>query len=631
MSAALMKRNVNNGGGNGGVGMTAPSNGNTKSSRAMGAYAVSTATNSLRKDPAALLARGYTARYLGAVLQAYNTNSNSNKNSHLNPNVPSITTLNTEEIDRDLRHICAYQDAATRYHQLTYAAVNHITLNATKNLDALPADSTGSHMDPSSSSHYLATVALPVRIDPEEEKRRLTAQKRIQRAEAVREEFEQQYVALRAHYVLTTQELQTLSQESERTVETLQQSVSSTAALLGYHRARLQMTRDVVAAVQYRTNVLLSGECGPVTFETTPPPLPPTNGTNVDEASVAMLSQGSENNAETTTAMTSSDHQFPMLAVWTALEDECKRHLSLGPNGTKGNGTKGSKAKQAAAAASIIPWSCTMEPATSYGVPMLLSALSTVPEKSIAIQTGTMFQSTNKHSLTWMESHLPSLIDDDGEDVRKAEADAMLEGDLLHERQLNQETLIKTGQSRTQHDEWVAMISLVRQETEAVLHRHNVLLESDEVRDAIANITSLSTSVDENMLQAQDDDDDDDEDEEEDNDDDEGVDDDEQNDFDEADATAIDGVGVTSSEDVNERSATENPSNDAIDEEGASEADDEGMEEEGEDVDVDDWDATNNTNNKRASATSSSSTGNTNNIDNIDGEQGGSRNKRRKV
>ena len=633
MSAAVMKRN----GGTGNASSVA-SNGHSKS------FAVaSTAATALRKDPAALLARGYTARYLGAVLQAYN-----NKNSNNNPSIPSITPLSNEEIDRDLRHICAYQEAATRYHQLTYAATNHINLNAaaknSNNHDAQHTDGTGNHLDPSTSSQFFATAALPVRIDPEEEKRRLTAQKRIQRAEAVREELEQQYVALRAHYVVTTQELQSFAQESERTIETLQQSVTSTASVLGYQRAKLQMTRDAAAAFQYRTNMILSREYGSAATDAAPSST--TTTTNPDDAATAMLSQGSESNAEMTSAST-SDHQFSLLAAWVALEEECKRHLSVS---SKGGGTKSSKGKQAAASAAvtIIPWSCTKEPATSNGIPMLLSTLSTVPEKSIAVHTGNMFGSTNRRSLTWMESHLPSTIDDDGDDVALTELDAIeslrtevaaLERELLQERQLNQEILVKTGQSRIQHDEWVAMISLVRQETEAVLYRHNVLLESDEVQHAInsmatnnaSSVEAISSTTTMTMSHAQDDDEDEVEEDAE-----HEV--DETNDDKDIDATAgPDGVSADMNDRTDSKVSGTNKVNSAaaLDEEGASEADDEGMEEEGEEVD--DWDTTNNTgatgSNKRnaAAAATSGLTGAGNNTnEDSEGSPGGSR-KRRKV
>jgi hypothetical protein len=633
--SSIVKRSASNGSnanGSGGT-MTLPTSSNAKTT-SMG-YSLSFSTTALRKDPAALLARGYTARYLGAVLQGYN----SHNNKAFNSSTPSVTPLSADEIDRDLRHICAYQEAATRYHQLTYAATNHIPINTsssngTNNNETSnhPSDAVGSNStDTPAVTQFYATAALPVRIDPEEEKRRLTAQKRIQRAEAVREELEQHYVALRAHYVVTTQELQQLSQESERTIDYLQNVVSSTASVVGYQRARLQMTRDVATALRHRTNIL-SGEVE-MSSSGTVISTPASN-----EERQSMLSQGSDTNTDVLTSTSSSggstsDHQHPMLAAWTAIEDECKRHFAGSTTNNKGATTKGTKGKPAAAA--IIPWACTKEPATSRGVPILLSALSTKPEKSIAIQTGSIFGS-HPYSLTWLESHLPPLVDEDGEDTVKAELDAIqllqtevnnLEIELLRERQANQDILIKTGHVRSLHDEWVAMIALVRQETEAVLHRHNVLLESDEVRDAITTAATTSSStnaaiaVSSSTVMASSmtaprthkSDEHDDEDGE-------------LNDVDEGGKEAAHGVGIVTL-------ATGKVQNDttALDEDGASEADDEGMEEEGEEGD--DWDTNNNasssTNNNKRGASAGLTAEATGNED-FEGSPGGIR-KRRKL
>jgi hypothetical protein len=457
------------------------------------------------KDPAVLLARGCTARYLGAVLQAYNK-----------PGSPcAVTALSSEEIDRDLRHITAYQEAASRYQQLTYAVTNHIPMHAK---DAPQTDS-------SSADVQYATAALPVRIDPEEEKRRITMMKRIQRAELVREELEQHYVALRAHYVVTTQELQQRAQESERTLEYLQSSVAATAALLGVQRARLQMTRDVAAAWRRRQQVAAD-----------------TEGGIVD----------------------SDPSSCPMLAAWTAAEEEWKRIVAAAKGGA---GTKGGKASKTG---QIVPWLCTQEPSTAPGIPLLLSVLSTKPEKSIAIQTGGMFGS-KKHTLTWLESHLPEYLD---EEVVETEREAVeqlrsevqqLERELLQERQVNQEVWRHTAQARARHDEWVAMTSLVRQETEAVLHRHNVLLDSDELQEAIqaaALAASLQAETETKLEELPD----------------------------------ADVQEDEAKEAVSEEGAPVSSRRKGDTEDGASEADDEGMEEEGEEVE-DTWDT--NQQNKR--------------------------------
>lgn len=555
-------------GGGGGGGKSANANAT--------AMAAAAATSS---DPAVLLARGYTARYLGAILSG------------------KISALGPDEIDRDLRHITAYQQAATRYHQLTYAATNRLAIPSTSDPNHTTAATTAATATASASAAAAAAVVpdsyavLPVRIDPDAEKRIRTAAKRIQRAEAVREELEQHYVALRAHYVVTAQELQQRTADLARTVEFLQGAVAPVAVTLGLQRARLQMVRDARAALHRRTSVLAPEE-GPT------PMIATATTTNSTPATTPTLAAMTTTTATTTTTTTTdpsvyvsgadSSSSCPMLAAWLAVEDDCRQRYATR------NAAGGDKKRTTKSTTNVVPWSCTVQPSTARNVPQLVSATATVPEKSLAVQTGGIFGS-HESSLTWLESHLPPLADADTTgDWFQVEGSAVdglrkevssLERELLQERETNQALLVTTSKARTQHDEWVSMIALVRQETEAVLHRHNILLESDEVMDAAA--AAAAAAHDDDDAPQDDDDDVEDEMEEE----------EEEEDGGEEEEVLLDEEGgalVPTAAD----SRTLKP---LPDEEGASEADDEGMEEEGEDVD--DWDTnTNNNNSNKRSA-----------------------------
>jgi hypothetical protein len=81
--------------------------------------------------------------------------------------------------------------------------------------------------------------------------------KRIAVAESICEELEANYVALRAHYILTTQTLQSAVERSDRTVQFLQSAVQAAAEIIALQRARLQMARDVAAALKFRTVAFL--------------------------------------------------------------------------------------------------------------------------------------------------------------------------------------------------------------------------------------------------------------------------------------------------------------------------------------------------------------------------------------
>ena len=86
-----------------------------------------------------------------------------------------------------------------------------------------------------------------------------------------------------------------------------------------------------------------------------------------------------------------------------------------------------------------------------------------------------------------METTSSSLEDfwpktEDGQAVAKLQAQvASYEAQLEAEAQANAKCQQETAQYRQKLDEWTTMISMVRQETEAVLYRHNVLQQDPSV------------------------------------------------------------------------------------------------------------------------------------------------------
>ena len=389
-------------------------------------------SSSSAPDPALLLARGYTARHVGAVLQRHGT----------------VNPLTPQEMEHDLQHIVAYQEAAARYHQITYATTNRL-------LDGTSANGGASGIVQHAAAAAILQEPLPVKIDPDQEKRAAAQRKRMQRAEAVREELEQQYVALRAHYVRTTQQLQQVQDDSLQTIEFLQRTIQNVARAMGLQRVRLQIVRDVLAALRVRNR-----------------------------------------NDETSTAMQEENHPdsspCPMAAFWGQLEEDIRKVCWMQKQQQTTTTRKSSKTQ------SVLAWHSTKEPSTIQGVPQLVSNISTVPDKSIGITTSGTFGALSS-SLLWFEAHLPSPSSSalDAENAA-LEAEALaLETELQKEREFNQRVLDDSGRARNQHDQWVAMISLVRQETEAVIHRHNVLLECDEVQKAIKEAPSTEGGEDE--------------------------------------------------------------------------------------------------------------------------------------
>jgi vacuolar-type H+-ATPase subunit I/STV1 len=83
---------------------------------------------------------------------------------------------------------------------------------------------------------------------------------------------------------------------------------------------------------------------------------------------------------------------------------------------------------------------------------------------------------TNPKAITWLESTLPgsaSAYKNDAEDLEKLRDEVrILEEGLISECERNSELQEQIIASRSRSDEMVAMMQLIRSETEAVLERY---------------------------------------------------------------------------------------------------------------------------------------------------------------
>lgn len=97
-----------------------------------------------------------------------------------------------------------------------------------------------------------------------------------------------------------------------------------------------------------------------------------------------------------------------------------------------------------------------------------------------------MTDKTNPTAITWLESTLPettAAYKTDAEDLGKLRDEVrILEEELNRESERNTELQKQIISSRTRSDEMVSLMQLIRSETEAVLERHNVIMETPEAR-----------------------------------------------------------------------------------------------------------------------------------------------------
>lgn len=393
-----------------------------------------TATLKARKaEDHILLARGLSARLPGA-------------------NTP-LTALTQDEMERDLRHMEAFANACT-----TYAQQYYIYHNAKENDDNSNNDGSaglgGGGGGPNSSfsasgkrghgSHPAPLIAMPVRIDPEEEKRLQNLRRKIQHCEAQREVYEGQYLSLRAHYIYLSQQLKGKREDVTKRLTFLQDQVVKRGKLVALQRVRLQILRDTLQCLQYRRQHRLADD--------------------------------------------QHQQQQPgdLHAVWTDLEKEWKKaEEGLIPTPSGG----------------IMNWPASSIPKIPPGVPLLLSQLADQPGQAAAWGTCGAF-GAKPDSLVWIQNQVPSEPPDTAEQLPALREEvASLTREIQRERDLNAEFQSEVIASRRRNDELVAMMALLRTETEAVVARHNILLESDigkhaamELQEEVAHAASSSSS-----------------------------------------------------------------------------------------------------------------------------------------
>ena len=344
-----------------------------------------------------LLARGLSARYCGA-------------------NTP-LTGLSAEEMERDLRHMEAYANACTAYAQQYYIYQNKRALE---------------NEDKKTVSAPLAQplIAMPVRIDPEEEKRLTMLRQKIQQCEGQREVLESQYLSLRAHYVYLSQKLKNVRKSVNGKADFLQELAQKRSALIALQRARLQMSREVLSCLQYRQQAKLGQDDG--------------------------MTEGGDHASE------------DLVEMWNQVDEQFKKAEQACRSG---NGA-------------VEDWGALKVPTIPPGVPLYLSQLAKAPGFAAAWGTGGMFGSKSE-TLCWLEDKFHEEVDHRGKELPalREEVD-FLQQELNRERTLNKELQTGIIARRKRNDELVAMMALLRTETEAVIARHNILLESDQAKDA---------------------------------------------------------------------------------------------------------------------------------------------------
>mmetsp|Transcript_933 Transcript_933/g.2153 ORF Transcript_933/g.2153 Transcript_933/m.2153 type:complete len:500 (-) Transcript_933:75-1574(-) len=368
-----------------------------------------------------LLARGLSARLTGS-------------------NTP-LAPLTADEMERDLRHMEAFSNACTSYAQQYYIFTNQ---NNSKAKESNGGDGTASSNSSQSRAQGRAgastgyrggqvpIIAMPVRIDPEEEKRLQTLRQKIQQCETQREIYEGQYLSLRAHYISLSKKLKGMRDDVDSRVAFLQEQVKKRGRLLALQRVRVQIVRETLLSLRYRLA-----------------------------------------NPSASASSKAKDDQADLHAIWTNLDQQWKEAEE---NLSKSNGSSSKDA--------IASWPASTIAKIPPGVPLLLSQLGLQPGNAIAWGTCGAF-GAKPDSLVWIPNQVPSKQPDRSGDLPGLRDDvASLKREIAKEQSFNRQYQSNAMKMRKRNDELVSMMTLLRSETEAVVARHNVLLESEEAKKA---------------------------------------------------------------------------------------------------------------------------------------------------
>mmetsp|Transcript_6531 Transcript_6531/g.11679 ORF Transcript_6531/g.11679 Transcript_6531/m.11679 type:complete len:908 (-) Transcript_6531:183-2906(-) len=534
-------------------------------------------------DPT-LLARGMSGRAIGARVT-----------SHIRP-------LGLDEIDRDLRHMAAYASACTAYAQQLFVFKNrglvqngHYGPVAANALLGANDGYSGEGSQPqggydSVSGQYISHqpqqpsyqtrdgrlvpgapghITMPVKIDPEEEKRIAILRKKIAASEAQREVLETEYLSLRSHYVFEYQRLSRARRSTDGTLIFLQELTKKRGEVLALRRVRCAVARDILQCLEHRSISKVEDigitigvdQIAKAAEEANEKPADAMEGVEltdvVDSKEKSQMSKDSdaledlmdvwnwiesqlheaemacmkiEAPASLLHLKANSSHTDNMSTSKSTAGTSGKRSRPKGDNESNGsaNGTiskkkgkdgkqggdKGNKSKKGGGDDSslksmkadrikknqdanpngagpsiddpvVVPWDCQINPRTPYNVPLLVSYLGSTPDKAIGFGCGDIF-GNHPESICWLEPNLPKSYKDMATEreelLRLREESQILTDELNKEKETNEELQRSLIKGRKRSDEMCAMMSMLRSETEAVLDRHNIILETPEAR-----------------------------------------------------------------------------------------------------------------------------------------------------
>ena len=435
--------------------------GDSKEDKMMSANGVMSPSSYL--DPL-VLSRGMTGRVLGA-------------------RIPELEALSREEIESDLAQINKYYAASVQYTQQLYMFRNRLQGMSTETVTSSQSNKHGTVSNESSvrrgdevamKGYGKRLSRTTSKLDPEEEKRNQTLKKRIAQSEAKREVLESQYVSLRAHYVHECKNLETMKSNAVGTFKLLQSLVRSKATVVALQRAKVSLANDIMKFIAKKkldsSKSMEVEDCKSELF--TLKELWMTVENKLQEAILDCKDKMENING----ALVKASHHLDPTSI---------DNIEHGENLVNKPKTRGSSSAESIR----VCWDASVISGTPSGVKLLLSPLSRAPDRAAAVAYGCLFDSKSD-DLTWLEENLPQSLKALKEsnpceiNILKSLQDEVeeLDKNIEQAKSNNARMNSELQQRRKQSDKVCARMALLRTETEAVVMRHNVILETPEAR-----------------------------------------------------------------------------------------------------------------------------------------------------
>ena len=280
--------------------------------------------------------------------------------------------------------------------------------------------------------------SMPIKIDPEEEKRLILLRKKIHQSEFEREKLETEYLSLRAHYVHESQLVRKTRAYEMGRWKLLKDLVDRRGKVLGLMRVKIAMGRDIESLLKHRGELARKVKNGDVSTdagevknsESALTGMANGSGPNAAVKNGAIgapsANAGAEKKAEGVT-----EKDVDLIEIWNDINVQLQEAelacMELGTpavlsqmvagsdqgssssrsrSPTRGDDKGGKSRKRSSSITSaddvtsepgkkskspippgfephVVPWDCMVEPQTPYDVPILLSCLSSATDRAV--------------------------------------------------------------------------------------------------------------------------------------------------------------------------------------------------------------------------------------------------------